>query len=194
MKKSANVFAAAVLVLATLGTTHAAVLLDQQQNLHAYLSQGTDASQGGSGQSFQQTGSNIAGAGFYLASSSSSDTVTISLWTDAPTVGGASQLASVATFVAANTPDGWLDVFWNPIVLTPNTTYFLNIATPLNLIAVGGNPDVYAGGADWQYGNFLGADLTFRTYTDTGGTAPEPGILFLLGLAGIAAIGRHRNA
>src|ERR1700741_3744954 len=73
-------------------------------------------------QSFQQANNNIAGAGIFLRPFvGTGGLVTISLGHLFRMVGR----TDLATANAPGTPGAWLDVFWNPIAITPNTTYFL---------------------------------------------------------------------
>jgi len=149
-------------------------------------------------QSFQQTNSNIAGAGVYVAPSNvASPTATISVWEDLPDEPGAMMLASGSGLI---TPGGYFDVFWTPVAISPGVTYYLNFVAPgaaYDLLGASGNP--YSLGnafANAGYVSFPNLDFAFRTYYEP---VPEPMTWSLLvaGLAGLSAtrlIRRRTNA
>ena len=78
-------------------------------------------------------------------------------------------------------------MFWDPIKIDPDHTYFLVFTPPTNGLSIAGiGGDVYKFGnvyANPGFQSFSAFDYTFRTYADDGRTVPEPGTLVLLGLA-----------
>ena len=160
---------------------------------------------GGAAQSFQQTANNIAGAGIYLAPGRGlgSADITIALWSNLPPSGGT--LITSAT-VTITTDGQWLDVFWSPVSVVPNTTEYLVItATGLtfNYMLGGSLSNPYPDGM--LYGGLPGganavpsSDIAFRTYSDTtfSGAVPEPSTwaMMILGFAGIGCMAYRRNA
>lgn len=126
-------------------------------------------SQTGLAQSFQQTNTNISGAGILLqASIGSSAPVTIQLWTNLPNAGG----AMLAEATATGTAGTWVDVFWtNPVTVTPGTTYYLVFTGNSTLGIAGSTSNPYAYGmcyANAGYTPFANFDYAFRTFFDTG--------------------------
>ncbi len=166
-----------------------AQVIDQNQpsnpNYMAAFSQ-TDLAQ-----SFQQANNNIDGAGIFTqANVGGGDTITISLYDALPNAGG-NLLTSGS--VSNTTAGAWYDVFWSPVSVTPNTTYFLVFTSDTNTEGIAGdvnNPysrgQVYANAG---YGSFPNFDYTFRTYT----AAPEPASLAVLGIGALVAIRRRRK-
>ena len=138
-------------------------------------------------QSFQtQDYNHIAGAGIYLYIYGSPGDVTISLWDFLPNQGG----TMLTSATAVGTPDSWFDVYWDPITITPNTTYYLVFTDANTGMGIAGDTNnpypygcVYANSGFQQFANY---DYTFRTWV-----VPAPGALALLGLAGL--IGRRRR-
>ena len=109
-----------LLSLFVVGSANAAPTIDQDQPLDT----GPMAAiyQTGLAQSFQQAGDNVAGAGIFLSAwSTSGSTATISLWDNLPNAGG-TQLASGS---AVGTAGNWVDVFWDPVAVVPDTTLYL---------------------------------------------------------------------
>ena len=137
-------------------------LIDQNQpSATTYMAGFT---QGGLAQSFQQTNSNVSGAGIFLQENiGSTDNVTIQLWSDVPDTSAAVMLAEAS---ATGTAGQWVDVFWTPVAVVPGTTYFLAFTgnTSLGISGDTGNP--YAFGCVYanNFTPFANYDYTFRTY------------------------------
>ena len=118
-------------------------------------------------QSFQQTHTNISGAGIglYLLLGST-DTVTIQLWENGLPNASGTMLTEAS---AIGTAGQWVDVFWTPVPVVPGTTYYLVFTgnTTLGINGDSSNPYpygcVYANPGYTQFANF---DYTFRTYYD----------------------------
>lgn len=136
--------------------------IDQNQPSAAVYMAGF--SQGGLAQSFQQTNANINGAGIFLQPNvGGSDNVTIQLWTNLPNAGGTMLAEASATGTAGN----WVDVFWNFVVVTPATTYYLVFTGNSSLGIAGDTNNPYPYGmvyANAGYTPFANFDYTFRTY------------------------------
>ncbi len=118
-------------------------------------------------QSFQQTHTNISGAGISLMNSfGSSDTVTIQLWANGlPNASGT--MLTEAT--AIGTAGQWVDVFWTPVAVVPGTTYYLVFTGNTTLGIKGSNYNPYPHGyvfANPGYYQFPNYDYTFHTYYD----------------------------
>jgi hypothetical protein len=174
-------------ILSLAGIAQAGVVVDQEQlDNSAYMAwfPQTDLAQ-----SFQQANSNIAGAAIQLeAGVGTSDDITISLWNALPNAGG--------TMMATGTDDGvaagqWAEVYWSPVSVVPDTTYYLVFTSANNTMGIAGsvtNPyprgEVYANAG---YEPFPGYDYTFETYANVGGGVPEPASLSLVA-GGLAAV------
>lgn len=153
--------------------------IDQNQpNAYTYMAA---FSQTDLAQSFQtQDFDHIAGAGIYLWHYGDPGDVTIALWDALPNQGG----TMMACGTAVGSPDTWLDVYWDPVTIAPNTEYFLvftDANTGMGIAGDTGNPYpygcVYANSGFSQFPNY---DYTFRTWV-----VPAPGALALMGLAGL---------
>jgi len=159
-------------------------------------------------QSFQQAAANISGAGIFLAPNwGSTDSVTISLWDKLPNETGANQLAVAS---GTGTAGAWFDVFWAPVSITPDTTYYL-VFTGNTTLAISGFVDGYTGFAHYTRGNVFSSsgnpaalplfaprteyDHAFRTYTSVA-TVPEPETyaMLLAGLGVLGFMGKRRRA
>ena len=168
----------------------AATVLDVNQSLSNTVLGG--APNPGTGQTFVPTANNIAGAGFIILAGPE---MTVSLYDVAPgDVPSASPLVSATVNFGPATGD-FIDVFWEPVPVTPGGTYFLLVEsdTPqATLRGFGSAFDAYTDGEAYQGlmplpGFVQPADFAFRTYADDAFTAsvPLPGSLPLL----IAALG-----
>jgi hypothetical protein len=159
----------------------------------------------GAAQSFQQTANNIAGVGVYLTPNFElpSGHITIALWSNLPSSGG----TLIASATAAVTTEGnWLDVFWSPVSVVPNTTEYLVItATDFGTgYAIGGSfSDPYPDGNVYTGLGSGGTaapsrDIAFRTYSDTtfSEAVPEPSTwaMMILGFAGMGFMAYRRKS
>lgn len=155
---------------------------DQNPNYMAAFSQGDLA------QSFQQANNNITGAGIYLwANAGGSDMVTITLYDALPNAGG----NALASGSAMGTQDSWVDVSWNAVNITADSTYYLVFTSANDTLGIAGslnNPysrgQVFANPGFQSYASY---DYTFRTYA-----VPSPASAALLGLGGLVATRRRR--
>ena len=164
----------------TAGTASAEIIIDQEQNDNSVFM--AAFAQTDLAQSFQtQAFDNIAGAGIFLQPNvGGTDNVTIELWDALPPDGG-NLLASAS---AQGTQGQWVDVFWDPESIAPNTTYYLVFTGNTTLGISGSVNNPYPFGnvfANPGYQSFPNFDYTFRTWAST----PAPGVLALLGIAGL---------
>lgn len=182
MTKSLTVLALALTLCST--NAYALPIIDQDQPSHPFGL--AHLGFGGLAQSFQQTNSNIAGAGIFLGSSlgvSITDTVTISVWDNLPNQVGANLLASASGLA---TSDSFFDVFWSPVAITPGQTYFLDFVAPAYTFSAFGDYNLYPNGITFVSDDIAHPeyDFAFRTYYEPNQVqVPEPSTLLLLGLA-----------
>jgi PEP-CTERM motif len=188
MKSLRQLFIALVACSAVTAGMAAPVIDQNQPNAPVYMAA---FGQGNLAQSFQQTGSNISGAGIFLQQGQgTTGNITIALHASL----NGPVLASGTAF---GTQGSWVDVFWSPFATTANTTYFLEFLSDNNSLGIAGdvnNP--YAFGnvfANFGFGSFGSFDYTFRTYSDdASNSVPEPAGLALVGL-GLVAIAASRR-
>ncbi|GEM_PF-755796 len=118
-------------------------------------------------QSFQQTHTNISGAGINLyVYLGSTDTVTIQLWENGLPNASGTMLTEAS---AIGTAGQWVDVFWTPVPVVPGTTYYLVFTGNTTLGINGDSNNPYPYGcvyANPGYNQFANYDYTFRTYYD----------------------------
>jgi hypothetical protein len=145
-------------------------------------------------QSFQQAASNISGAGVFLSDGigNNPDTVEISLWTDLPTAGGTLLTSGSTTGTAGQ----WADVFWSPVAILADETYFLLFTGNSTLAIDGDTGNGYSRGNVFGllgYQSFSDFDFTFRTYAyENTAPVPEPETYAML-LAGLGLLGLARR-
>ncbi|WP_229453815.1 DUF4082 domain-containing protein [Nostoc sp. CHAB 5715] len=170
-------------------SANAALFIDQEQSSSnvnmAYFSQSDLA------QSFKPTANNVAGAAIKLREGIGTvGDVKISLWNAQGTV-----LAS--GIALGQVPDAWTEVFWNPVVVTPNQTLFLIFESFSNLAIAGDTNNPYPNGqvyANRGFQSFPYYDYTFRTYADDSfgiQSVPEPnsvlGLMTFIAFIGVSA-------
>lgn len=154
-------------MLAIAGSAAAQCEIDQNQpNSPAYMAA---FSQTDLAQSFQHQADNaICGAGIFLQPAiGSSDNVHISLWDALPNQGG----TMLAEGSEQGTAGQWVDVFWSPVNISANTTYYLVFDGNMTLGIAGDTSNPYPHGqvyANPGYNPFPTFDYTFRTYSETG--------------------------
>jgi len=175
--KAIGFVAAAALALSSIAS---ADFIDQlQDEASTYMAA---FSQGDLAQSFQtQLYDNISGAGIQLYTTGVEGEITIQLWDFLPTEGG----MMMAEGTAVGTPGEWVDVFWDPVSITPDTTYYLVFEADTGGGIYGSTSNPYEYGmvfANPGYNPFPTFDYTFRTWV-----VPAPGALALLGLAGLVS-------
>ena len=191
--------------LAISGQAVAATVIDQIQTSHP--STVALISSGGLAQSFQQAAGDIAGAGIFLSANGLGPAaIAISLWDALPTDGG-TQLAAANDTTYANSH--WFDVFWTPVAIAANHTYYLVItqAFTTNYGVAGDFSNPYSRGNAFAngYADPAALDYAFRTYSDPSYVPPvaaaAPGVpepagwaLMILGLGTAGAALRRRRA
>jgi hypothetical protein len=195
MKYYTKVLALALLA-AGLAPRVSAQPVDQQQ-LYTYARIGSEpAGTSGLAQSFVPTASDITGASVYTSFTVAvTANITISLWDALPNATGATELASaVAPAVPRNT---WANVSWNPVTLTPGTTYYLAFSPSAYDGFAGTTTNSYPNGVAYAvdasnnpYVAFPNLDFAFKTFTQV----PEPSALAVFGLggAGLLLVARRR--
>jgi hypothetical protein len=118
-------------------------------------------------QSFMQEHDNISGAGILLWAYGTTDNVTIQLWEDSlPGQGGTMLVEASETGTAGE----WVDVYWDPVMITPMTTYYLVFTGNTTLGIAGDTSNPYPYGhvyANAGYGSWPDYDYAFRTYYET---------------------------
>lgn len=150
--------------------------------------------QSGLAQSFKQLADNVSGAGIYLlADPEESANVTIELWSKLPNQGG----SLLAGGSAPGVGQGWVDVFWTPVTVTPDITYFLVFSGPAAVALAGSTLNPYPDGqtfANSGFESFPSFDYTFRTFA---AAVPEPATWASM-MGGLAVLGllaaRRRRA
>ncbi len=158
-------------------------------------------------QSFTPNMNNVSGASVSIGlldpsvdSNPVSVTVTMELWDKAPwdTTSNSGDIlannSTTVTYSQVGSNGGMVDIYWNPVGVTPGQQYFLQVFTdqPVNLInvAYGTTTDYYTGGslyvgktpaAAWMYEDGY-CDWVFKEFDDTTPQAvPEPRSMLLLG-------------
>jgi hypothetical protein len=182
-------FFAASLAFASVSPAVAANVIDQYAPDRSVIM--VIFSQADLAQSFKQAADNVSGAGIFLhtGSGGGGDILTISLWDALPNAGG-TQLASGSTALGA--VGVWADVFWSPVAVTPETTYFLVFDTEGGSYAIAGDTrNRYTRGmthANAGFVPFSDFDYTFRSYADGVAAVPEPASWALM-IAGFGLVG-----
>lgn len=176
----------------------AAVIVDQE---NAGSTSGYNAISRPQAQSFMQAADNIAGAAVRIDTFGTSGTITLSIYDALPGTGGnliASGTGPAPTVATEPRDEAWMTVFWSAVAVTPETELFLGITSAsgdAGLVSINSSP--YTRGTQYLNGNpsGKGADLAFRTYTDTAFSvsipAPAGITTFALGLAGLTRLRRR---
>lgn len=141
------------------------------------------------GQSFVQSGTIIAGAGFRASGYSGSNVnVTVSIYGNYSAT--PSNLIASGSYSGLAGPTGWIDVFWTPAALTTGATYYMVLSSQDYIVANYTTTASYLAGNALFGGNATGwssYDLAFRTFSESASAAvPEP---MSAGLLGIGLLG-----
>ena len=96
------------------------------------------------------------------------------------------------------TAGNWVDVFWSPVSVVPDTTLYLVFTSAEDTLVIAGDTsNPYSRGqvyANTGYGSFPTFDYTFRTYAgEPAGVPDATGTFALVGLAFVALISWRRN-
>jgi hypothetical protein len=149
--------------------------------------------QSGLAQSFRQLADNVSGAGVYISTNPNVGAdVTIELWSKLPNQGG----SLLAGGSAPGSAQGWVDVFWAPVTITPGTPYFL-VFSGLSAVGLAGSTlNPYPNGQAFATSGFAGFpayDYTFRTFA---AAVPEPATWASMmgGLGVLALLATRRRA
>ncbi len=190
----------------------AAQTIDQQQTgSGVYLGRtGSDVGPGSQSggwftQSFTPTKSTAAGAGFYLTPNANvmTGTLTVELWSAAPSATGATQLASGTT--ALGSTANFYTAFWNAVSVTPGSAYFLAFYSAQHYDLGANYRSTYpAGYLDYTNTNTVtdpyvsnrccvATFIEYATGAPVTTTAPEPSTWALLA-AGLATVGAAARA
>ena len=150
-------------------------------------------------QSFQQSAANVSGAGIFLQPSNGSywgnvGQVTIKLFDKLPNNGGTALAQGIGL---APHGGGWFDLYWGPVAVVPNFTYFLTFDLSYMQGIAGDAGNGYSRGQLYLGPGFVSIpeyDFTFRTYSGVS-AVPEPQIsaLLLCGLVVGCAAARVRK-
>lgn len=183
---------AAALVAATLSVSaQAALVIDQNQpTLNGILNLSAIPVQ-----SFTPSGNNVAGIGIVSATGATAGIqATISLWDALPGNQGATQLASGTLTFAG--PSQWYDVFWAPVAVTPNATYYFRVNAQPEVFIGASFLNSYTTGSVANFPGLPDLDLTFRTYSEGSVAAiPEPAgwAMLIAGFGLIGAVARRKR-
>lgn len=148
------------------------------------------------GQSFQQAGGNIAGAGVYIAPDFAAGAGTLTLSIYSSYAGALGELLASATVAGVTSDSGWVDAFWTPVALAAGTTYYLVASSEQEFLAASYTWDAaYTEGSalldlmpEDYYGDY---DLAFRSFGQSA-EVPEPGGFALFGaVLGACLLGRR---
>lgn len=142
-------------------------------------------------QTFMQTANKISGASVFLGSYWGSGNVTLSVYSTNPYNDGGANPVPGATGTVYGSTGTWADVFWSPVNITPNQTYFLAFQGDNNEVITYTYGDTYTSGDAYWYGSPASQnyyDFAFKTWAPV----PAPGSAAVLGLGGLIASRRRR--